>query len=235
MKKTNVQICSNCGAENPLHQKTCIECKHYLRARVFNIDLWKTAWKMFESPTEALTGVIHAEHKNFLLLLLILLALKIYSVGVIFQSAFNTIYPVSGYFFLNLLLQLIIYSGFIILFSLLLKIFLGLKRKIRFKDVLAVTVYSFSPLILAFIVLVPVQFGIFGVHWFTYNPSPFLIKYTFAYALAVLEGIMLLWGLFVFVKGLLLQSGSWILTIIFTILFLGLLSVIILFIPFVII
>ena len=235
MKKSNLQICSNCGAENALFEKICKHCKHYLRATVVNIDLWKTTWQIFESPTIALTGVIHAEHKNFLGFLLVILALKLYSLVVIIQSSYEIIFPESDYFFMNLILQIIIYTIFIILFSFTVKNFFRRKRNSRFKDILAVTVFSFTPAILAFIILVPVQFGIFGVHWFTYNPSPFIIKNSLAYILAAVEVIMIFWSIFIFLKGMYLQSNSWFITILLFLIFTGTFSLLAFYIPYVII
>ena len=56
--------CDNCGKENDFFALNCNNCKSYLRARVVNIDFWKTLWEMIEAPKEAFMKVIFAEHKN---------------------------------------------------------------------------------------------------------------------------------------------------------------------------
>jgi len=234
MTKTNVQICSNCGEENPLYEKNCCKCRHYLRTAVINIDLWKTIWQLFESPAKALTNIVYAEYKNFLIFLLIFLSVKIYLISVIIQSAFNIYIPESRYFLYNFFLLVGIYLFIVVIYSFLFTKVVSFRQKIRFKDTISLIVYSFVPIILPFFLLFPVEYGIFGKHWFIYNPSPFLIKGTLAYIFVVLEIIMLGWSLLILSKAFYLQSSSKILTVVSMSIFLIIIGCSIRFIPYII-
>lgn len=234
MIKRNVQICSNCGTENPLFQKNCLSCKHYLRATIINIDLWKTVWQLFESPNEALKTIIFAKHKNFLLFLLLTLSVKFYLTSIIIQSAFSITNPNTSHFIYNLLLVVLIYFAMIILFSFFVTRLISIKQKVRFRDNLSVITFSFIPMILLFFIFFPVEYGIFGKHWFIYNPSPFLIKGALAYVLVILEGVTVIWSLLILYHAMYLQSNSKLFSLISLLLLLVILGVLMRYIPFVI-
>ena len=87
MTKLNVNICSNCGVENPLYLKNCLNCKHYIRTAVVNIDLWRTIYQLFENPRKALKNIIYAEHKNFIIFLLFFFSIKLFLFSISIQSA----------------------------------------------------------------------------------------------------------------------------------------------------
>ena len=78
MTKLNVNICSNCSKENPLYFKNCSDCKHYMRSAVVNIDLWSTIYQIFENPRKTLKNIIYAEHKNFIIFLLLFVSMKLF-------------------------------------------------------------------------------------------------------------------------------------------------------------
>jgi Yip1 domain len=233
MKLQNGQVCSNCGKHNPLYDKNCCECKHYLRASVVNIDLWKTIWQLFESPQKALTNIIWAEHKNFISFMLAFLGLKLFLTSVIFQSSLKLIIPESEHYFYNMSLVAGIYVVTILLFTKLLTVGYSFKNKTRFKDNLSIIVYSFVPMILAFFILTPVEYGIFGKHWFIYNPSPFLIKSNLAYILVGIEVLMTIWSIVILLNGIYLQINSKILSVAATLLFYLVLILEIAFIPYI--
>jgi len=233
MTKQNVNSCSNCGSENPIFEKNCRKCKHYLRASVVNIDLWTTIWNLFESPRKALTKVVYAEHKNFVSFLLVFLGIKIFSTSMIIQSAYNLIIPNTQNFLYNISLLVSIYIVTILLFTKILTITINIKNKTRYKDNLAIIVYSFIPIIFSLFFLTPVEYGIFGVHWFIYNPSPFIIKINLANVLSGIEVLMCIWSVIILFQGIFLQSDSKLFSAItIFILFLLLISEII-FIPFI--
>ncbi len=231
MKTNHITTCDNCKTENPLYKVTCKECGHYLRSTVVNIDLWETIWNLFEHPTLTIKNVVFAEHKNFVTFLLILLSIKLYFTFTIFNSAFlgtisylsskHILYATSLILVLILLLQKII----TIFFN-------APKKRTRYKDNLALVAYSFVPTILTLVFLTPIEYGIFGEHWFDYNPSPLLIKEGTAYVLLAIEAIMFLWSLFLLVKSYYIQSGSILKSVGSTFLFLFVLVITINFIPF---
>jgi hypothetical protein len=221
MKKTNIQICDNCRKENPLYRETCLECGHYLRKTVVNIDLWSTIWKLFETPQKVIKNIIYAEHKNFVFFLLLLLSVKFYSFFVIVKFSLNPLAEELKNFFLNASMITIIFFTALLIFAKIITILINLKEKkiVRFKDNISVITYSFVPLILISIVLFPIEYGIFGKQWFTSNPSPLIIKKNAAYLLYGIEIFMLLWSLFILYLSFYIQSNSMIKAVLFVVSF----------------
>lgn len=233
MKKPNFNICSNCGSENPLYQKNCVSCKHYMRATVVNIDLWQTFYYLFENPQKALTNIIYAEHKNFLIFLLLFVGLKFLLFSFSIQSWLKINITDTDYFVYNFMLQTAIYLTIILLLTKILTFLINTKGKSRYKDNLAIIVYSFTPLILSLFILTPVEYGIFGVHWFLFNPSPFIIKETIAYILIFLEISMIIWSLYIQFQAYFIQSKSSIFSFFMIVLFYGCIISAIIFIPYI--
>ncbi len=233
MMNNNFNICQNCGEKNPLYLNKCTKCHHYFRAAVINIDLWSTIWKLFETPVEALKNIIYAEHKNFITFLVFFLSIKLLLISAFVQSFIDDSVMNSKSFIFNILIQSGIYILFLIIFSFFLN--LGLKKysKTKFKNTLAVTIFSFIPIILS-LFLTPIEYGIFGKHWFIFNPSPFLIKEIPAFILSFVEIILILWSFIIFWKGIKLQSNSNIFSFSMVIIFIVLISQIILNIPYII-
>ncbi len=220
MKYKNFQTCDNCGEKVPLYQVNCKNCHHFVRTTIVNIDLWSTIWKLIENPVEALKIIIFAQHKNFIFFLLIFLSLKFLLISSFFQSLLQINYLDSHSFILNVLLHVGIFSLFIILFSILMKIAIKFSIKSRLKDIIAVNIYSFMPVIFSLFIFTPIEYSIFGKHWFIFNPSPFLIKGFFAYIISLLELSLIIWSLLIFWKGLRLQLNSLFLSIVFLVIFL---------------
>ncbi len=210
MKQFNYNICDNCGEENPLYLRICKKCNHSTREKVVNINLWETIYELLHAPTKTLKNIIYSEHKNFITFILFLLGIKIYLISIIFQTSFGKAVIDSNNKSLNLAVISVFYVLVLLLFSFILKIIL--KRfgiLTRFKDNLSIIVYSFLPFLIASLILIPIEYGIFGEYWFTFNPSPFIIKPTSAYLLYGIELIMFVWSLLILFKGMVLQSGNY--------------------------
>lgn len=144
----------------------------------------KTAWLL-----------IFSEHKNYISLILFLASFKIILNSVMLINLFGYDTETLQLSISRLLLLSIVPMVIISLISFLItriNIFLGLEN--RLKDNLTVYSYSFVPLILVLCVLTPVEFALFGSYWFTFNPSPFLMKPASALVLIGIEGLFLLWG-----------------------------------------
>lgn len=231
----NFLVCQNCGEKNPLFSSKCGKCHHYLRATIPNIDLWSTIWKIFESPVEALTNVIYAEHKNFISFLTFFVSVKFLLIAAFIQSFIDDGVIKSVSFVYNVLLQSFIYSVFLIIFSFIVNLLIKTVTKSKFKNTFAVIIYSLIPLVITLFFLTPIEYGIFGKHWFIFNPSPFLIKTLPAYILTFMEGIFIVWSLFIFWKGIKLLSDSILITLAVTFTFVISLSIIIYFVPYIII
>lgn len=205
----NIIVCKNCGSENPFYALICSKCKAYLRTRIPNIDLWFTIWKIIESPVEAIKNIIYAEHKNFTIFLLIFSAIKIAINSFIINNAIKLKNIQNG----NIFNVILFTSVFIIITFIVAVFFIYLINNLfhiknRIKDNFSIYTYSFIPIIFALIILTPVEYALFGHYWFTFNPSPFIIKTMESYILIVIEAIFLLWSLILFVVSTYVQSKN---------------------------
>ncbi len=205
----NSSVCKQCGSENAFYELTCSNCKTYLRERVYNIDLWKVIGFLIESPKEAFTLIIFAEHKNFTSFIILLVTGKLL-INLMFLSlvthndepSFNNLIFIY-FILLGILIVLVI------LFSLLFKIvnnFFGITTRI--KDGIAILAYSLFPYIIGLIILFTIEVTVFGGNIFSNNPSPFSLKEFFAYALLFFEAILVLWSIFLTVAGMLSQTKN---------------------------
>ncbi len=204
----NNSLCENCGKENAFHNLTCSGCGAYLRNRVVNINFWEMTWELFGSPAEGFRKVIFAEHKNFIIMLTILIALKFYFFSLSFKNLFISP-PEPGYFYYNLLISygyflvILLFTAFISF-----KLLKLLKLQTLYKNIYSILIYSFIPIFLGLIILTPLEFAIFGRHWFIHNPGPFEINPVKAWALMGTELLMILWTLFLLIKGFYIQTSS---------------------------
>jgi len=203
----NPVTCPNCNFENPFYNSVCSSCKFYLRDRIFNIDLWTVISSLIESPTKAFHTIIFSEHKNFISFILFFVAIK-YLINVRFISMLSV-----GEFQSTIGLQysyLILFGIMIIyflLFSFVYK-FSGKSNEInlRFKDTLALIIYSQIPLLLGLFVLFPLELVFFGDYLFSMNPTPFVIKGSIGYLFFVFEIGLILWSIFLVIKAFISQS-----------------------------
>jgi hypothetical protein len=205
----NTVVCKNCSAENPFYQLICSSCKSYLRERVYNIDLWKITGQLIENPFSAFRTIIFSEHKNFLILLLMLIAAKIFLNGIyltIFSKEWNA--NLEGYAVSYIIILIFLFLMLIIFSQLIEKIIAAKGIKTKFKDNFSILTYSFIPYCFGFTVLFPIELVLFGEYLFSYNPSPFLIKETLAYVLFSLEILIILWVVFLTYTALFVQTKN---------------------------
>lgn len=214
----NIILCNNCKSENNFYSLNCKECSSYLRPRIVNLDFWPLCWQMFESPSATFKNIIHAEHKNFLTLILLLSAIK-FSINKNFLTdlIFDGEYTAGFSSPINIIFFIILIVTASALFKVLGRLF-GLET--RYKDNLACATYSNTPAVLALFFLTPIQIALFGFYWFTFNPSPILIKPTAAYLLLTVDMIMVTWSFINLYIGFYTQSKSKIFSLAFMILIL---------------
>ncbi len=216
----NYIICENCGTKNPHYSLNCKNCKSFLRSRIVNIDFWKIWWKIFESPVESLRSVIYAENKNFVSIIILLAGFKFFIHSLIISQVVQKNYAVLEHLSLNMALSI----GYTVTIVFILTVLItALNRSFgfsnRFKDNLAVYVYSFIPQLFALFFFVPVEYAIFGKYWFFHNPSPFEIKETIAWILIGMELLMLAWTFILSILATYAQTKNKIYSIIIGILF----------------
>ncbi|KAB2846111.1 MAG: DUF1282 domain-containing protein, partial [Melioribacteraceae bacterium] len=193
----NILVCKNCETKNPFYQLNCKNCKAYLRDRIINIDFWSTLWKIIESPVAAFTNIVHSEHKNFVIVLTFLLSIKFFINSLIFTNALNSNINTLNYLLINFGLSLGYTIVIVHLFALavtLLNNFLGNQN--RYSDNITIYVYSTLPIIIGGIFLFVIEYALFGHYFLTFDPSPFLLKKTAAYTITGIEGILILWSMF---------------------------------------
>lgn len=205
----NVLICKNCNSENPFYGLICGNCKFYLRERIYNIDLWKIISQLIESPSFAFKNIIFSEHKNYLVLLLLLISGKLFLNGIfllIFFNKWNA--SISDYFtsyFIFLIFTVSVILFFSGIFGFITKRF-GIKTK--FNDNFALLVYSFLPYTFGCLILFTIELVVFGETLFYYDPSPFVLKGTIAYTLLIFECLLVMWSLFLTITALKVQSQN---------------------------
>ena len=216
----NSITCKNCNHENPYYQLTCKNCDSYLRERVVNIDLWNTLGKLIESPVKAFEKIIQAEHKNFIFILPVLIAIKLLIDSMLIASNLLKNENIFSRYLIN---YLIVLGGFIILvliYSLLLKYFNKLfTLQTRIRDNFAIIIYTFVPIIFALVFVFPIELTLFGRFLFSFNPSPFMIKEFPAYVLLGFEVLLILWSFFLTITAMYSQSKNILYSIITSVIF----------------
>ncbi|MCF6269753.1 MAG: hypothetical protein L3J41_08590 [Melioribacteraceae bacterium] len=225
--------CENCNSDNDFYNLNCKSCGALQRDKFPNIDLFSTIWHLIETPTNTLKKIIYAEHKNYLTFLLVLLILKLLFTSFFLQSAFCKPVDYQNYLSVNYGIG---FAGFIILillYPLIIKLILiNYSVSTCYKDNLALLVYSQTPLILFLILILPIEFAIFGKYWLFSNPSPFMIKEIAAYAFSFMEMLAFIGSILLFGIALKIQSNSKVFSIIFTLLYLFILFGFFFFIPY---
>jgi hypothetical protein len=212
--------CSSCGTVNSRHRHICSNCKAYLRERIVNIDLWDTVLGLLESPVKTYNNIIFAENKNFLILFLLFITLKLIIISKFISIL--TLYretTISSFILLALSILTILLI-IISLFSWLLQIILKKKHiDIRFKDNFSIITFSLFPLIASLFFLFPFEIMLYGDYLFLLSPSPFDIKPLPAYIFFSLEILFILYSMVHTYLAIYTQSLSKIFPIFFTLLF----------------
>lgn len=223
----NTRICPNCNTENDFIAYTCSSCQHYMRDKIVNIDLWSEFWNFLESPMQAFKKVVLAEHKNYLFILLFLIAIKLSINSIVIKSALELNPEVHRELFTNLMLNcgyvIIYFTVFSLIVNILVNSF-GVKSK--FKNILSSYVFAFWPLVFGLVILTAVEYAVFGHFFFTFNPSPLVIKPLAAYVVLILEGLVFISGIIYSILGLKVITNNIAFSIIFGVLIgTGLLSI----------
>ena len=225
--------CENCNSENDFYNLNCKSCSALLRDKFPNIDLFSTIWHLIETPTNALKKIIFAEHKNYLTFLVVLLILKLLFISFFLQSVFIEPIDYQNNLSLNYGIGFASFIIIILFYPLIIKsALINNSVATRYKDNLAVLVYSHIPLIIFLFIMLPIEFALFGKYWLFSNPSPFMIKETAAYAFSFMEVLVFIWSLLLFGMAIKIQSNSKKFAILYTLLYTFILSGFFFFIPY---
>lgn len=185
--------CSQCKNQNELFRLNCSTCGSVLDNRYPNLDLWTTIARLIDSPTIAFKGIIRAEHKNFVILLLFLLAVRFISFGAFFSEfVFKNSTPLLHGFFIIPLYLLTVVPAFLILKGLLSR----LKAEVRYSDILSGTVYAALPLYFSGTFLFLLEYIFFGKYMFMTTPNAFMINDIVAWIFIGMEALLIVYYLF---------------------------------------
>lgn len=194
--------CPVCSSENDDAAVVCGSCGSYLQERVPNLDFFPTVWKMIESPRVAVHRVLIAEHKNYVLFLNLFFGIAVSFALLWLRHAGNE--------FDNLiyLLLLGVAIGMMLAYPLglgtvygiygLAKLFRG-KGSVR--NTYAVIGWSLAPIMLSVVFILPIELASMGLLFFTTNPSAFEIKPVVFSSLVGLDGIAVLWSIYLAATG----------------------------------
>jgi hypothetical protein len=205
----NIIICQSCSTANPSFEYICKKCNSFIRSRVYNIDLWKIIGLLVEKPKQAFEDIVYSEHKNFITFIILFVAAKLL-VDIRFISMLTVgEYQTTTKLFFTYLIVLGIISAFLLLYSFILKFVLRASDiETRFRDNLAVLIYSFIPHIFGIIFLFVLEVVVFGEYLFSVNPTPFIVKGLIAYLFLGAEVLIILWSVFLSYSALRVQTGS---------------------------
>ncbi len=205
----NILTCKSCGEENPFYSLVCQNCNSYLRDKVVNIDLWNIIGRLIENPLNAFKTIIHSEHKNFVVSIIIFAAIKFFIDSLFFLTLQKREDTISNTFILNILIVLITLSVILSLYSLLITIITSkTEARTRFYDNLAILTYSLTPQAIALCIIFPIEVVVFGSYTFSGNPSPFNIKPLPAYVLTGFEFLAMIASIYLAIIGLYCQTRS---------------------------
>jgi hypothetical protein len=192
----NPVICKNCSAENPLYSHICSNCKHFLRDKISNIDIWETISGIIESPSNAFQKIILSEHKNFIVFITLILAVRILILSRFVSVPFSKSAIPELPIFLIYLIVLFAFAILLIIISLLTSFILNkIDFRTRFRDIYTLNVFSQMPNLFSVITLFPIELIVFGNYLFSNNPYPFQVKGTISFLLIGFEIGIIGWSL----------------------------------------
>ncbi len=216
----NVLVCKNCRHENPFYALICKNCNSYLRARIFNVDLWNVIGLLLYAPQKGFSIVIQSEHKNFVFSIFLFSSIKFFIDAMFISLVIFKKEPNFGSFFTKFLAVfaslLVMMFVIVLILSLLNKFF---KLATRFRDNLSILIYSLIPHLFALILLFTVELTVFGNSLFSNNPSPFTVATFLAYIFLTFEGIVIIWGIVLGINAVYTQSKNILYSIIAGIIF----------------
>jgi len=196
-------LCPVCKHSNDEFSIKCVSCGSYIQDRVPNLDLFAMIWMIIESPSVAFKKIIIAEHKNFVVFFSLFLGIS---------SSFALLWvKKSGNSFDNLFPLLLFGTAFgiiicIPLFYCLVFAFHAIislvKRKAEFKITYGIIGWSLVPIMLSVIFVLPLELSTLGLLLYSSNPSAYEVKPLVTIVLLGLDGLMVLWSLFLAITGI---------------------------------
>lgn len=186
--------CPICKTENNHLASICFKCGGFLQAKVDNINLFETLWKLIEHPSKAFKNISMAKHKNYIALLSFLAGINLSFLLLRYWNIYDLLETTKTLFIAGvgggILLGVLSITIISLLIFNLAKFF---KVRTLFKNVWSVVSFSFVPLIYSLIFLMPVKLLTFGIDYFGTDSSPVSLNQSVYYILMTLDSLMLLW------------------------------------------
>ncbi|MGA9406460.1 MAG: Yip1 family protein [Bacteroidota bacterium] len=188
--------CPVCANPNDDLRTVCVQCGSFLQDRIPNLDFFSTLWQLVESPKDAFHKIIKAEHKNYVLFLMLFLG-----IGVSFTLLWarhagnefdNLIYLLLLGYVLGIGIALPVGGLMAVMVHLLLKLFGG--RGVM-KNTYAVFGWSLIPIMLSVSIILPIELASIGLRLFSTNPSPMEIKPVVYIVLMFFDVFTVLWSI----------------------------------------
>jgi hypothetical protein len=224
--------CKNCKTSNSPLVIKCAKCGSFIQSRVANLDLPETVWGIIEKPLATFKRICISEQKNYVYLLS-----AFFGIGLLFFSFwyirlsnhyYNLFFIILYGIFGGPFLGAVITPVYGIISFLLFKIFL--RKKLKFRNILSVSVYSLFPAVLSVLFLLPTYLIMYGLYLFSDNPSPFTIKPMAFYILSILNLIFLLYSfILISIGGMIANNISYFKSLFVSILSVGIISSIVYF------
>jgi hypothetical protein len=205
----NTIDCTNCKTVNSVLNPKCKKCGSFLQRRVPNLNLSETMWEIIEKPKDTFFKICLSEQKNYVFLMF-----AIFGIGLIFTSFWYS--GAGGHYanLLNLLVHGLAFGPFIgvivfyiftyLAFMISSKIF---KTETTLRNIRAVTAYSLVPVVFATIFILPTELIVFGLYFFTINPSPYMFKPEAYIALMSLDCLSVLYSMILFYVGITISNN----------------------------
>ncbi len=191
MKEPHIK-CPQCGTENSRFAYECSRCGNFLRDKVANIDLFSTLSGLVDEPGDTFDRIIYSENKNFTSFFYVFGLLKFFFLS----------YLVS-YHFLDLEIRnvLLIYGQLLLVLLVVLlipSVIFRNRGNLRWRDVAAAFSFSMAPVAISSLLLIFLEFIIYGEFLFNRNPSPAEFKQFFGVLFIILESGFIIWTMFLF-------------------------------------
>ena len=188
--------CAVCAHPNDDLDTICASCGSYIQDRVANLDFFATMWRLVESPIEAFHKIIRAEHKNYVLLLMMFMGIAT-SFGLMWTRHAGNEFDNLIYL---ILLGLIIGVGIALPMGLSMTFIVHWMLRLlggrgTFRNTYGVFGWSLMPIMLSVSVVLPIELASIGLRLFSTNPSPMEVKPVVYTVLLGLDGISVLWTL----------------------------------------
>ncbi len=189
----NKNTCAVCGLEYFILSYKCTNCGNILRDKVSNINLGEILKDLLFNPDIGIKKILFAEHKNYLIVLSILLSFKL-SVLTLIHISFIDLEPeFQNFVFLLKLLAYWLFFLFSLSFCYKFLFQFLFKVKMSFRSVHSIIIYPFLYFAISLLILFPLEFMLFGMYVFSNNPSIFSIDSGKAIMISLLEVIILMY------------------------------------------